>query len=157
MTLTALVLSRYIHFAAAMLLWGGTCLSLGVPPRAGIDWAARRLALLNLFGAVGWFLAVSALAGEGPQDAVNPDVVSAMLTDTRFGLVWGPHLAILALVPGALSISGFRTTVSERLSEDARVQICERASISGNTDLPEGSPRLGFPRPPRSVAAEWGT
>ena len=101
---TALVLSKCLHFAAAMLLWGGTCLYLGVPPQTGIDKATRVLALLSLLGALGWFVAECAIAGDGFLDALNPDFLKAMLTDTRFGVIWGPHLVFAA----ALTVWAFR-------------------------------------------------
>lgn len=96
---TALVLSRCLQFAAAMGLIAGASLFWGAPPRAGIDRALRGLALANLAGALGWFLAECAVANDGWSGVLAPDFLTAMLTDTRFGRVWGPHmlLALLAV------------------------------------------------------------
>lgn len=102
MILTALVLSRWLHFAAAMLLFGGTCLFLGGKPGAGIDRTLRGLAVVNLVTGLAWFLSESAVANDGWAGILAPDFLQAMLTDTRFGRVWGPHLVLavaLALWP----------------------------------------------------------
>lgn len=94
MSETALVLSRCLQFAAAMGLFAGASLFWGEPPRAGIDRALRGLALANLAGAVGWFLAECAVANDGWSGVLAPDFLTAMLTDTRFGRVWGPHMLV---------------------------------------------------------------
>jgi putative copper resistance protein D len=92
---TALILSRFLQFAVAMLLWGGCILRAG-PQRAFGPRAVRLAALVNLLAALGWLAAEAALAGDGPQDAVNPDVLWALLTASRFGHAWLVHLALAA-------------------------------------------------------------
>lgn len=98
---TALILCRFLQFAAAMLLWGAGSLRAGSfspgllrTSKPAAVWLARIGALLNVFAALGWLAAEAALAGDGPQDAVNPDVLMAVLTSTRFGQIWLVHLAL---------------------------------------------------------------
>lgn len=129
---TALILSRCLHFAAAMLLWGAAGLYPGAPVRSGIDRAARVLAFLNLFGALAWFLAENAIAGEGWRDAFNPDVMWAMATDTRFGLVWVPHLIVAA----ALAVWSFRPP-GWTLLVLAGLNLCS-IGLTGHAVLPSG-------------------
>ena len=100
---SALILCRLVQFASAMLLWGAGSLRAGAFPhallRASIPAAAkygRLAAAANLLAAVGWLAAEAALAGDGPQDAVNPDVLFALLTVSRFGHVWLVHLVLAA-------------------------------------------------------------
>ncbi len=55
-------------------------------------------AQVNLAAAVGWLMAEAALAGDGPQDALNPQVLADLLSGTRFGQVWLVHLALAAVL-----------------------------------------------------------
>ncbi len=98
---SALILCRLVQFASAMLLWGACFLrAAAFPPtllRASSPTAARlsRLAaVVNLAAALGWLLSVAGLVGDGPQDALNPDVLIALLTSSHFGQVWAVHIAL---------------------------------------------------------------
>jgi putative copper resistance protein D len=62
---------------------------------------AHRLALVSaillLLGAVVWLMATAATMGDGPADAINPQVIGLVLGRTSFGRVWGPHIFVCAL------------------------------------------------------------
>ncbi len=104
---TALILCRFLQFALAMLLWGAAVLRAGAFP-ADLLQASSALAVrlgrfaagVNLLAALAWLAVEAALAGGGPWDAVNPDVLAALLTGSRFGQVWVLHLALAVVLLG---------------------------------------------------------
>jgi copper resistance protein D len=99
------ILCRFLHFAAAMAMFG-TSVFLGTlaPPSLAEDLAAsmRRLewtawTVLAVSG-LGWLLLEAGEMGEGWQDAVDPQVLSSVIVDTTFGHVWVWRLAgVIAL------------------------------------------------------------
>lgn len=99
----ALILCRFLQFASAMLLWGAAVLRAGAFPDRLLCVSSQRAvklariaAVVNLFAALGWLAAEVALAGDGPQDAINPELLGALLTASRFGQVWILHLGLAA-------------------------------------------------------------
>lgn len=102
--LPALILCRLVHFAATMALFGASAFMAALAP-AGL---ARDLAVpVGRFAAAAIVAAaLSALAwmgleagsmGDGWVDAVSPDVLALVLTDTAFGQLWGWRLGLVAL------------------------------------------------------------
>ena len=88
-----------------MLLWGACSLRAGVSSpdyqRATRPKAAklfRFAAVLNLVMALGWLGSVAALAGDGPQDALDPEVLTTLLAASRFGQAWLVHLGLAAVL-----------------------------------------------------------
>jgi putative copper resistance protein D len=99
-----LVVARFVHYAAAIQLFGGALFYLFVIP-GGLRPALREpIRILEIVGAVlallsgiAWLMATAAAMGDGPQDGLNPDVIGTVLAQTEFGHVWGPRLALCAL------------------------------------------------------------
>jgi copper resistance protein D len=109
--LTALVVCRFAHFAATMLLFGASAFMSALAP-AGL---ARELAaparrmiiaafVVAALSGVAWLALEAAQMGDGWADMLSPDVVRAVAFDTEFGRVWLCRLALLLIVAGALAI-----------------------------------------------------
>jgi len=109
----ALILCRFVHFGAVLLLFG-ICMFglLFKTQRAGIQTGllALRLERINLtlavvavVSAVAWLmLTAGSMAGDW-REAFDPDTVGLVLGSTFFGHVWIFHLALSVLVlPGAV-------------------------------------------------------
>lgn len=111
---TALVASRLVQFAAAMLLLGASLFPLySRGAFSGVDeadqtfdcWLRRTLliaALLSLLSSLAWLSVQGALMGEGWADAVSGSTLSLVLLQTWFGRVWIVHLTLAGLVLVAL-------------------------------------------------------
>ncbi len=106
-----MILCRFLEFATASLLWGAACLRADAFPADLLRRSARmavRLggcaAVLNLAAALGWMAVEAALVGDGPQDAINPQVLAALLVASHFGRVWLLHLVLaVAVLAGSLA------------------------------------------------------
>jgi putative copper resistance protein D len=102
----ALVLSRFVHFASLMTLFGAWLfVSALAPPSltAGLSAPFRRiaplLALLSLASALAWLVFV---ARDMAGDHFDLDALSEVFWGTAFGKVWQARLVILALLVVAL-------------------------------------------------------
>ncbi|AZD35274.1 Copper resistance protein CopD [Pseudomonas chlororaphis subsp. aurantiaca] len=114
---TLLVLCRFVHFAAVLLLFGAWVfrpLLLGREPFAALDRNLTRLgrwlAGIALATGVCWLLLITAsMAGSGAA-ALDPATLQLVLGKTSFGQVWSWHL----LLNGALVV--LLTRLGERLA-----------------------------------------
>lgn len=91
----ALILCRFLHFGAAMLLWGGAAYG-GVRRRYRAGWGV--IALTGLL----WFVLEAGIAGGSWADAVDPGTWAALATQTDFGAAWLIHLGMIALLGVAI-------------------------------------------------------
>jgi putative copper resistance protein D len=98
----ALVIARFVHFAATMTFFGGCFFAAVLAPASlAPDLApllrrlAPALALLALASAVAWLAFVARDMADGDLDL---DTLRTTLTDTSFGIVWQGRLALLALL-----------------------------------------------------------
>ncbi|AZE35507.1 Copper resistance protein CopD [Pseudomonas chlororaphis subsp. aureofaciens] len=115
---TLLVLCRFVHFAAVLLLFGAWVfrpLLLGREPFAALDRNLTRLgrwlAGIALATGVCWLLLITAsMAGSGAA-ALDPATLRRVLGKTFFGQVWSWHL----LLNGALVVL-LLTRLGERLA-----------------------------------------
>lgn len=103
--MSALVLLRFVHFSAVLVLFGVALfrpLLIGAPPllatlRRRMDPVLCFVALLAFLSAVGWLLATSAqMAGSWPE-GIKSETLRKVLLDTFFGKVWALH-TVLCLV-----------------------------------------------------------
>jgi copper resistance protein D len=101
-----IILSRFVHFAALALLFGGSLSRLCIVPRRldqpeqcprVIDVAAALAALLS---ALGWLVGAAATMAGGWAELLVPDTLPAVLVDTRFGQIWIGRLALVAAILG---------------------------------------------------------
>jgi len=109
----ALIICRFLHFGAAMLLFGtstfsGVLAPIGFGPRLERAFARPQagLVLLLVITTVAWLLLETAEIGDGWSDAVNPVTIWAVLTGTNFGGVWLVRLVLMLLPPAALLLPG---------------------------------------------------
>jgi copper resistance protein D len=108
--LTALALCRFLHFAAAMLLFGASAFvwALAPPELARLLMRPIRTTIaaaivVAAISALAWLGLEAAQMGEGWGDAVNPQVLADVLADTAFGGVWLWRLALALVLLGALA------------------------------------------------------
>lgn len=106
-----LILCRFVHFGAVLLLFGVGLFrhvlfasSLHAfeasPARRLLDRAQAWLAAAALVSAVSWLMLTAANMADDWRDAVDPQTIALVLTHTFFGHVWIVHLILnlLALV-----------------------------------------------------------
>ena len=110
-----LATARFLHYAAAIQLFGATVFSAILLPqglRASLSRPILNLerisATVLLLSGIAWLMASAASMGDGLQDAVNPSVIGTVLADTEFGHVWGPRLVICTLAIVAATFPGDR-------------------------------------------------
>jgi putative copper resistance protein D len=108
-----LAAARLLHFAAAIQLFGiAAFYALLLPDalRPALERPFRRVAflsaLLTLLGGIVWLLATAGSMANGLADAVNPQIVGTVLSQTAFGRVWGPHLVLAGLALIAVAWRG---------------------------------------------------
>ncbi|PMY29158.1 copper resistance protein CopD [Pseudomonas sp. GW456-L14] len=102
---TLLVLCRFVHFAAVLLLFGAWVfrpLLLGREPVAALDRRLTRLgrwlAGIALATGICWLLLITAsMAGSGAA-ALDPATLQLVLGNTFFGQVWTWHLLLNGLL-----------------------------------------------------------
>jgi putative copper resistance protein D len=105
---TCFIAAQAVHFAAVFALFGASLFRLYTPPPAPIalrfDRALTSLlrvaAVLAALSALAWWICLAASLGDGWDDAVNVDVLAAVLLDTEFGQVWIWRLVLLAVAIG---------------------------------------------------------
>src|SRR4051812_6237081 len=90
-----LVLARWMHFSAAMVLFGSSLFPFYMGDLRQLAWRSQRpfalsFACAALFGAVLWLCRYAAETGEPDQIFSTAWVV---LTETSFGTVWIVRLA----------------------------------------------------------------
>ena len=104
----ALILIRFLHFGAAMLLWGGAAFG-GARSGSRVVWGL--LALTS----VAWLMLEAGMAGDGWADAVDPGTIWALVSATAVGRAWAVHLALVAALGLAL-MRGRGVTVAAGLA-----------------------------------------
>ncbi|HTJ57482.1 MAG TPA: copper homeostasis membrane protein CopD [Devosiaceae bacterium] len=100
-----LIACRFLHFSAAMLLFGASTFSgLLAPSGFGASLgkkmapAGTGLVIILAITAVLWLCLESGLAGDGWSDTVNPAALGAVFQYTSFGQVWIVRLVLIALL-----------------------------------------------------------
>lgn len=104
-----LILCRFIHFGAVLLLFGvGAFRSLlfarhllpfdGSPAGPCLNRLHGRLAAIALASALAWLMLTAAYLSSDWSSAIDPSTVRLVLGNTWFGHVWVVHLLLNALV-----------------------------------------------------------
>lgn len=113
----ALILARFLYFAAGMVLFGSSLFGLYAKGDAGhndvcvrrINSLNRMASLLALCSAFGWLVAASVNMG-GEMFVTEPmQILTLVLTRTHFGTVW-----LVALAASALLVVAVRAPASRR-------------------------------------------
>jgi putative copper resistance protein D len=111
----ALIICRFLHFSAAMLLFGAGTFTEVLAPAGLREWLARsfRRPIIALAIAVGvttvaWLGLEAGEIGTGWADAISPDTIGSVLSGTNFGQVWIWRLGFAVLLIGALFLKGRR-------------------------------------------------
>ncbi|POA22930.1 MULTISPECIES: copper homeostasis membrane protein CopD [unclassified Pseudomonas] len=120
----ALVLCRFVHFSAVLMLFGAwlfrpLLLKAPVPTLdRHLARLARWLTAIALVSGVTWALLITASMAGSAAAAFDPDTVGVVLGNTFFGQVWRWHLLINALLL-ALLFTPWRSNVLLRLGLSA--------------------------------------
>ncbi|TDV72843.1 copper homeostasis membrane protein CopD [Pseudomonas sp. LP_7_YM] len=104
----ALILCRFVHFGAVLLLFGSglfrhVLFSSALqsfeasPARRRLDQMLVGLTILALLSAVGWLMLTAANMSDDWHGAADPSTLARVLGQTFFGHVWVVHLALNAL------------------------------------------------------------
>ncbi len=108
--LTALILCRFAHFAATMLLFGASAFVWALAPAGlarDLTGAVRRIAAVAVvvaaITALIWLGLEAGSMGEGWSDVLNPDMLAGVLSDTAFGRVWQWRLGLVLVFLVALA------------------------------------------------------
>ncbi|WP_397448078.1 copper homeostasis membrane protein CopD [Pseudomonas sp. NA-150] len=114
---SALILCRFIHFAAVLLLFG-TCLFrtwlfrplLNSEDLRTLDqkltWLTRLLIPVALFSALAWLVLTTGSMADSWQDGLDPPTLLMVLGSTFFGQVWSTHLLFSGLLMLGLWLPG---------------------------------------------------
>lgn len=99
----ALAFCRWVHFVAAMPLFGGSLfrLLLGDGDAATDRLLCRWMKILSglaLVSGIVWLMLEASNMGEGWADAVNLQTIGAVAMDTAFGHVWCVRLTVGVLI-----------------------------------------------------------
>jgi copper resistance protein D len=108
--LTALVVVRWLHFGATMLLFGASVfVAAFAPTRLSRELAkpAWRMivaaAIIGCVTALAWLALEAAELGDGWTDSLNPEILAAVAFETEFGRIWLWRVALsMAVVAFAL-------------------------------------------------------
>jgi copper resistance protein D len=133
------IASQFVHFAAVLVLFGASLFRLYVGAdalrdRGGVAeifdrWLRKILlvaAILALVSALAWWDSLAVTIGDGWSDALNAEVVKAILFETEFGRIWMWRLALLTILIGTLvALRG----VPWRRRESALVAVLAAAAI----------------------------
>lgn len=113
-----LIICRFIHFTAVMLLTGCGLFSVllsgdrvALLLRVRLRYTARCAAVLAALTTVLWLLLQAALMGDGWADMRDPDIISAVLS-TSFGEIWRWQLVLAVVLCGGLLLPAGRAQSS---------------------------------------------
>lgn len=104
---SAMVVCRFVHFSAVLLLFGGWVFRPLLPgslsgPRQQVQGAYRGLAWLALASGLAWLLLTTFSMAGSWADTLDPATLKLVLGSTFFGQVWTAHLLFNGLLLIAL-------------------------------------------------------
>ncbi|MFJ2334999.1 copper homeostasis membrane protein CopD [Pseudomonas helleri] len=104
---SAMVVCRFVHFSAVLLLFGGWVFRPLLPgglsgPRQQVSGAYRGLAWLALVSGLAWLLLTTFSMAGSWADTLDPATLKLVLGSTFFGQVWTAHLLFNGLLLIAL-------------------------------------------------------
>ena len=146
-----LIVSRFLHYAVVLALFGMALLPLyAYPKRAGLvparlfQWIVLGAAVASLLAAILWLAFTTANMSGNPIGAVDWDALAAVLRDTGFGHLWIVRLALTIVIIG-LGAAHLASKVSDR--RDVVTPLLAGALLAslaatGHTQHEEGLTRL---------------
>lgn len=162
-----LILSRFVHYAALLYAFGVCFFPVyafpGCDRQAAADSRNRykgsvvAASLIALASGLSWLLFTAASMAGSLSEALNPETMGAILTDTGFGLVWSVHLCLAAALavlagrdrwarrPHALSLTALSAACLASLAGVGHTQAQEglavviRTSVDGTHLLAAGA------------------
>ena len=107
---SAMVVCRFVHFSAVLLLFGGWVFRPLLPgtlsgPRQQVQGAYRGLAWLALFSGLAWLLLTTFSMAGSWADTLDLATLKLVMGSTFFGQVWTAHLLFNGLLLIALYTS----------------------------------------------------
>src|SRR5450432_3524218 len=97
-----LVICRFLHYSAAMALFGASIFTWMVAPpslAARLTKSAWRLAMaatgLMIVTALCWLVLEAGITGDGWPDVFQPNTIGAVLASTDFGRAWQLHCILV--------------------------------------------------------------
>jgi putative copper resistance protein D len=139
-----LVVSRFVHYAALMLLFGGALFPLyGLPRTAERPaWLVVRLgrltlaaALVALASGLAWLAFTAAGMSGVAGDLIQPWAIWEVVRDTRFGQIWAARMALSLIVLLLVLARPFRGGVALPLFSGA---LLASIAATGHGPQPDG-------------------
>lgn len=121
----ALILVRFLHFGAAMLLWGGAVFG-------GARSVSRAVWGLLAATSVAWLMLEAGVAGDGWAATVDPGTIRALIGARGWGQAWAVHMALVAVLGLALG-RGRGVTVAAGLAL-ASLALVGHAAMQGGAE-----------------------
>jgi putative copper resistance protein D len=148
-----LVLSRFLHYSASLILFGVSLFPLytypgraGKPPARIRRWqqvTALTAALCALFSGSLWFLCVAADMTGTLRGAVDPDALWSVLSETSFGTVWLARLLVMTLLVGVIAARVTLTTHHrDWLTPAFSAGLLASLAAAGHTQMHDGIDRI---------------
>jgi putative copper resistance protein D len=144
--------ARLVHFSAAMLLFGASLFRIYVAHKIPRDiavtldpWLWKTLlaaSILASLSALAWWDALAIYMGDGWRDALNSDVLSAVLFETEFGKVWIWHLGFCFAAAAILLISPASFPKVNGLVAVCALALLITLAAVGHATMHEGVPRI---------------
>ncbi|MFC2250337.1 copper homeostasis membrane protein CopD [Labrys portucalensis] len=114
---TALQACRFLHYAAAMVLFGASAFLAVLAPKELAGRLEARLRLLLMVAAslaatttLAWLMLKTGEIGDGWADTLDPSLLASVLTDSSFGRAWQWRLAFAVCLPAAFLLGEHRLT-----------------------------------------------
>jgi putative copper resistance protein D len=148
-----LFLSRFLHYAALLILFGVSLFPIYTyPGRAGKlparierwrESVALAAVICGLLSGLSWFIFVVAGMTGTLSGAADGDALWSVLTDTSFGNVWLARLIVSAILLGLVAIRMTRVRrILDRLMVALSAGLLASLAAVGHTHLRDGVTRI---------------
>jgi len=146
-----IIASRAVHFAAMALLFGAPLFRLVVAPRdfafgGAARWIEPLAAAAALLSGLGWFAGVAATMAGSWSDALAPDILGAVMEDTRFGHLWVARLILIA------ALFAIQAVVKPSRGRDLALLVLAAATVASLVGVGHGMAGNGSLGPVHMVA-----
>ena len=146
------ILSRFLHYAALLLLFGAALFPFySWRPGERVPQATARslrralplAALVAILSGASWFASVVATMADSPAAALDPASLRMVLLDTDFGRLWSARAVLAAiLLVCTIGISVFRrSTPRSLLIAGTAALLLASLALTGHTQAQEGGTR----------------